>query len=398
MNRMERLAELAVTFGANVQPGQVLRISGEVGHCELTQVMADVAYRRGAGFVDVDLQDPFVHRARVMHAPSDTLGFAPNWPETRIRELDRQHGASIKIVGPTAPGLLDGLDPARVVAAERPRSRAWREAEYRVNCTIVPGPTPAWARAVHPELAPEMALDALWRDIEVVCRLDAPDPAAAWRRRFADLAERARALTALRLDAVRLRGPGTDLVIGLPPSARWDQAGHVSERGIAHAWNLPSEEVFTVPNRDRVDGHARLTRPVRVAGRLVTGATVAFSAGRVIAVSGGDGVATLREFIARDAGMARLGELALVDADSAVAGTGRTYGITLLDENAASHVALGFGFTDLVDDADRDRVNDAPDHLDVMVGTDEVEVTGRHADGHETPLLRAGRWQLGGER
>ena len=299
MNRMERLAELAVTFGANVQPGQVLRISGEVGHCELTQVMAEVAYRRGARFVDVDLQDPFVHRARVMHAPSDTLGFAPNWPETRIRELDRQHGASI---------------------------------------------------------------------------------------------------TALRLDAVRLRGPGTDLVIGLPPSARWDQAGHVSERGIAHAWNLPSEEVFTVPDRDRVDGHARLTRPVRVAGRLVTGTTVAFSAGRVIDVSGGDGVATLREFIARDPGMTRLGELALVDAGSAVAGTGRTYGITLLDENAASHVALGFGFTDLVDDADRDRVNDAPDHLDVMVGTDEVEVTGRHADGHETPLLRAGRWQLGGER
>ena len=284
---MQRLAELAVTFGANVQPGQILRISGEVGHQELARMVANVAYR---------------------------------------------HGASIKIVGPTSPGLLDDLDPVRVVAA-----------------------------------------------------------AAARRRRFAGLAERARALTALRLDAVRLRGPGTDLV-GLPPSARWDQAGHVSERGIAHAWNLPSEEVFTVPDRDRVDGHVRLTRPARVAGRLITAATLTLRDGQVVAVAGGGDVRTLREFIARDLGTGRLGELALVDADSAVAPTGQMFGVTLLDENAASHVALGFGFTDLVDDADRDRVNDAPDHLDGMVGSDEVEVTGRHPDGRETPLLRAGRW------
>lgn len=237
-----------------------------------------------------------------------------------------------------------------------------------------------------------MALDALWSDIEEVCRLREGDPAAAWRRRFAHLAQRARALTALRLDAVRLRGPGTDLVLGLPPSARWDQAGHVSERGIAHAWNLPSEEVFTVPDRDRVDGDVRLTRPARVAGRLIAAATLTFREGQVVGVAGGGDVRTLREFIARDPGADRLGELALVDADSAVARTGQTFGVTLLDENAASHVALGFGFTDLVDDADRDRVNDAPDHLDVMVGSDEVEVTGRHADGRETPLLYAGRW------
>jgi aminopeptidase len=253
----------------------------------------------------------------------------------------------------------------------------------------------AWAQRLRPELAPDGALDALWGDVAVACRLDQPDPVAAWRRRFAELGARARALTALRLDAVHLRGPGTDLVVGLPRTARWEGPTNVSERGIEHAWNLPSEEVYTAPDRDRVDGRVRLTRPAVVGGRTIAGVALTFRDGRVVDMAADDDLGALREFAARDEGTARLGELALVDADSAVGSLGRAFGLILLDENTAAHVALGFAFPELVDAADRERVNQSGSQLDLTVGSAELEVTGIHADGREQPLLSRGEWQLG---
>jgi aminopeptidase len=390
---LERLADLAVRLGANVQPGQVLRVSAATDQLGLVRAVADFAYRQGARFVDVDLDDPYVHRARVLHAPADSLAYVPDWPQARVRELDRVHGASIRITAPSTG--LDDLDPRRVNLAQPPHSPAWREVQYRVNNTIVPGPTAAWAHRLRPELAPDEALDALWADIAVACRLDQPDPVAAWRRRFAELGARARALTGLRLDAVHLRGPGTDLVVGLPRTARWEGPTNVSERGIEHAWNLPSEEVYTAPDRDRVHGRVRLTRPAVVGGRTVAGVVLTFRDGRVVDMAADDDLGALREFAARDDGTARLGELALVDADSAVGSLGRAFGLILLDENTAAHIALGFAFPELVDTADRERVNQSGSHLDLTVGSAELEVTGIHADGREQPLLSRGEWQLG---
>ena len=160
MDAARRLAELAVGFGANVQPGQVVGVSAEVGHQELVRAVADAAYRRGARYVDVELSDPHVQRSRVLHAPADALGHQPQWCEARIRELDAEQGARCSILGPTDPGLFDDLDPVRVVQAQRPRSRAWREVEGRVNCTIIPGPTTGWARSLWPDLSAEAALAA----------------------------------------------------------------------------------------------------------------------------------------------------------------------------------------------------------------------------------------------
>jgi aminopeptidase len=372
----------------------VVRVVGDVDHAELVQAIADVAYQPGARFVDVDLADPRLHRLRALHAREDSLTYAPAWPEARIRELDEVHGASIRIVSPM-PGLFDDLDPERVARAQPPRSRAWRDVEYRVNNTIIPGPTEAWARALRPDAAPAVALAALWEDMTVACRLAEPDPVAAWRHRFAELGGRAKQLTALALDAVKLRGPGTDLVVGLPPSARWEPPSHVSDRGIEHVWNLPSEEVYTVPDKDRADGHARLTSPAVVGGRLVDDVTLTFAGGRVVAVEGSDGVDALRAYLARDDGTARLGEVALVDGAGAVGSLGRTFGLILLDENRAGHIALGFGFPDMVGPSHQHMVNTSGDHLDVTIGSDEVEVTGVDSSGREHPVLRGGGWQLG---
>lgn len=394
VREMERLAELAVSVGANVQAGQVVRVSADVVNVDLVRAVADAAYRRGARFVEVALSDLLVWRSQLLHARGAPQVYAPEWREAGIRELDEVGGAHIMIHGPTAPGLFDDLDPVRVSHARPPRSRAWREVEYRVNNTIIPGPNQAWADALYPELSPSPAAAKLWAQISSACRLHQPDPAVAWRRRFAELRHRADLLTGLGLDAVRLLGPGTDLLVGLAPTARWEPPTNINAHGIEHAWNLPSEEIYTVPDRNRVDGHVRLTRPAVVAERLVRDVGLSFSAGEVVKLTGGKGVEALREFLARDPGNRGPGELALVDGDSAVAKVGQTFGMIMLDENAASHLALGFGFPELVEPAARPHVNQSGDHLDLAIGSDQMTVIGIDHAGGEHLLLREGRWQL----
>jgi aminopeptidase len=392
----QRLADLAVDLGANVQPGQLVRIAAEVGHLDVVRAVAESAYRRGARFVDVRLFDPLVQRARILHVPAAALEEVPSWEVERIRVLGEERGASISITGPTVPWAFDDLDPGRVGRVSLPWVPQWRDVESLVNWTVIPFPTPAWAAAVRPELSGEDALAALWKDVVFACRLDESDPAAAWRTRLGQLGRRAEALNELSLDSVRFHGPGTDVRVGVLAGARWEHPAMVSARGVEHMPNLPTEEIFTVPDPARVDGVVRLTRPALVGGRLIHEVTLEFRGGRVAAIEGPPGVQALREFVARDDGASRLGELALVDASSRVGQLGKTFGVILLDENAVSHVALGFGFPELVaDDDDRDKVNRSAVHLDVMVGSDEIAVTGLDRDGRQHALLRRGEWAMG---
>ena len=271
-------------------------------------------------------------------------------------------------------------------------SAQWRDASQLINWTIIPAATEGWASRLRPKLARDEALSALWADLAHVCRLDGPDPVADWRDRLADLRDRAEWLTTLDLAAVHFEGPETDLTVGLMPGVRWDRAEMTSQGGLAFVPNLPTEEVYTTPDPLRVDGNVRLTRPVVIGGREIADVVLRFDGGRVREVSGPPEVSALREFVARDEGTARLGELALVDGDSRVAGLGQTFGEVLLDENAASHVALGYGFPALAPSASRQAVNVSNHHLDVMIGASDVQVTGLTRGGRSHPLLRDGRW------
>jgi len=387
-----RLAELAVGFGANVQLGQDVYLTAETGHLDGVRAVAEVAYARGARFVDVRWFDPYVQRSRIAYAAEETLGHVAEWELARQRQMGDDGAASIKLTGPTAPGALDALDPARVAQASIGPSGFGR-IETLVNWTVVPWPTAGWAAALYPDKDPDAALAALWGDVAAVCRLDEPDPVAAWRTRLNELSGIGQRLTALRLDAVRLRGPGTDLTVGLLPGARWQASAEmISESGIASVPNLPTEEVFTIPDPARVDGHVRLTRPALVSGRLVTGVQLEFRAGELVCIDGDDGVDALRQFTARDAGARRLGELALVGNEGRVGQVGRAFGVILLDENAASHVALGYGLADCVEPADRGSINVSEHHLDVMVGSSAVQVTGIDRAGRQHLLLDEGAW------
>ena len=400
MNRselIEGLAQLAVGLGANVQPGQIVSVSSEPGKEALARAIAEAAYRRGAKFVEVTVFDPQVKRARLRHADPDTLAFVPPWLGERVRRLGEERAALISMSGPAAPNVMDGIDPALLGIDLLPRLKESGELidGRLVNWTIVPCPTPGWARLVHPELEEHEALDQLWDEVAHVCRLREDDPVAAWRARIAQLNDVSERLSSLALDSVHFVGPGTDLTVGLLPSSGWLAADFETVDGLVHLPNLPTEEVFSTPDPRRVNGHVSSTKPLFVSGMLITGLRVRFEDGRAVAIDADTGAETLRQMTRRDEGAAFLGEVALVDRQSRIGELGTVFCDTLLDENAASHIALGhaYGFA-VADPVDRERVNHSEIHVDFMIGSPQVAVTGVTRAGHEVPLLRDGEWQI----
>jgi aminopeptidase len=393
---VERLADLAVGFAANVQRGQIVAIGAELGKEEMVRALAASAYRRGAKFVDAVYFDMHLKRARILHAEEETLGFVPSWYGERMLELGRQRCARIGLAGPATPGLLDDVDPAR---AGRDQLPALKETgilvnEATTNWTIVPFPTAAWARQVHPDLPGDEALRQLGEEVLHVCRLDEDDPIAAWRERMDVLVGVAERLSARRFDALRFRGEGTDLTVGLLPTTRFLAAEFETVDGIRHMPNLPSEEVFGAPDPRRTDGVVRATKPLVVAGSIVRGLEVEFRDGRAVRIDADENAELLRGYAARDEGAARLGEVALVDGEGRIGRLGTTFFDTLLDENAASHIALGQAYAFTAGEEDRERLNRSGIHVDFMIGGDDVDVSGVADDGEDVPLLRGGAWRL----
>jgi aminopeptidase len=396
-NVIPALAELIVRFGANVQPGQIVSLGSEPGKEPLARAVAEAAYKAGAKFVDMNVFDIHLKRARALHADPDTLSFVPPWYGERMRAIGELRGASIALTGPVAPHIMDGIDPALLGRDLLPRVRESIEIvnQRTTNWTAAPCPTAAWAKLVHPDAAAADQLAHLWRDVAHVCRVDEPDPVAAWEQRMDGLKAVASKLDGMRLAAVRFDGPGTELTVGLLPSGRWQCAHITTVDGIVHAPNIPTEEVFTTPDPRRVHGHVRSTKPLFVSGVLITGLQVRFEDGRAVEIGADQGADTLRALSQRDLGAARLGEVALVDRDSRIGNLDTVFFDTLLDENAASHIALGEGldFT-VLDEADREHINRSELHIDFMIGSGDVAVTGIDPGGAEVPLLRDGTWQI----
>jgi aminopeptidase len=394
--QIRALAELAVRFGADVQPGQIVSISSEPGKEQLTRAIAEAAYLAGAKFVDLSVFDVHLKRSRLLHADRETLGYVPPWIGQRTLELGDAHAARISLSGPVAPHALDDVDPELIGLDMMPRIPESMTVvnDRTTNWSIVPCPTRDWAMLVHPRLEPAAALERLWAEISHVCRLHEPDPSAAWRERFDELIRVAATLTDRRFDTIHLQGPGTDLRVGLLASSRWIAASMETVDGIVHHANIPSEEVFTTPDPDRVDGTVTATKPLFTSGTTVSGLRVAFEAGRAVRIDADEGAEVIRGLVARDDGAAKLGELALVDREGRIGPLGTVFYDTLLDENAASHIALGGGYQAGVEsDEDRARVNTSAIHIDFMIGSDEIAVTGIDGDGAEVALLRDGRWQ-----
>jgi aminopeptidase len=393
---LARFADLVVGFGANVQPDQIVAIGGEPGKEYLVRALAASAYRHGARFVDVTWFDPHVKRARIQHARPETLDFVPPWYGERILALGDQRAARVGLSGPSAPGLLADLDPVLVGKDRLPMVKESIKVvnDRTTNWSICPCPTPAWADLVFPELPEDERLERLEEQLLHVLRLDEEDPIGAWRTRADALVSTAERLSERRFDALHYEGPGTDLTIGLLPSSGWRAARFQTVGGIEHMPNLPTEEVFTTPDPERTQGTVTSTKPlVLIDGTVVRDLVVRFESGRAVDVQASEGGDTLRTITETDPGAARLGECALVDREGRIGGLGTIFYDTLLDENAASHVALGQGFPFVLDEDDRDRSNDSQIHIDFMVGSNELTVTGITDTGDRVPVLVEGRWR-----
>jgi aminopeptidase len=396
---LDRYAELIVDVGANVQPDQVLAVEGPPEAAPLVRRIARRAYEHGALYVDAVYFDPQVKRLRNQLAAEDSLDWVPPWIGRRMLDLGELDAARIVLTPIVPPGLLDGIDPARTGRDRLPSvPEVFRVVDDRsVAWTVSPFPTESWAQLVFPELEPASALDALWEDVAHVCRLDESDPADAWRRRIDEIWQTASRLDELHLDALRFVGPGTDLTVGLLPSSRFakEGGGATTRTGIQHVPNLPTEELFTTPDPERTEGVVTSTKPLDVGGSIVTGLRVRFDQGRAVEIEADENAEALRHRCATDEGAARLGEVALVDGESRIGRLGRTFFNTLLDENAASHVALGDAYSaPIADPADLPRINESEIHIDFMIGSDEVTVGGVTRAGDELPLLVGGAWQI----
>lgn len=393
---LDRYAELICGFAANVQHGQVVALDASVGHEPLVRAIVANAYRRGARYVDVAYHDEHVKHARLLYADEATLPYVPPWLGERLLAVAGQDGAQIRLNGPVAPDLMEGIDPRRAGADRLPKltEQLTTINARRSNWTVVACPTPGWARQVHPELPAERAWERLSEQLVRICRLDEEDPAAAWGGRADELSAIVTRLTERRFDAVHFAGPGTDLRVGLLPGSRWTCARLRTTGGVEHFANLPSEEVYTCPDPARVEGTVRSTRPLLLAGSMVTGVELVLRAGRVVHVDAERGADVLRTAIAWDDGARCLGEVALVDGRARVGEADTVFFNMLLDENAASHIALGQGFEFTVGPDERGRVNRSAVHIDLIIGGDDVGVDGIAADGARVPLLRDGTWQF----
>jgi aminopeptidase len=393
---LERFAHLAVDFSANVQPGQIVTIEAETGMEAIVRAVAERAYERGARFVDPTYFDPYVKRSRLQHAPDDSLEFVPEWYGNRMLQLGDVRAARIVFVPRVSPGILNGVDPKRAGRDQLPDIRERLEIINKrlVNWTIMPFPTQSWAELVYPDLNGEAALARLTEELSHVCRLDENDPVAAWRERKETLHSVAARLSEHHFDAIRLEGPGTDLTVGLLPTSLWEGGSTTTVDGIEHMPNVPTEEVYTTPDPTRADGVVRATKPLDVAGTIVRGLEVRFEGGRAVDIQADSGAEVLRERAGYDADASRLGELALVDREGRIGTLGTTFYNTLLDENAASHIALGNAYELTVGAEDLPKINKSAIHIDFMIGGDDVQVTGLNADGTEVPVLHGGTWQI----
>jgi len=397
--RLSAYARLAVRVGLNLQPGQVLGVNALIEHAPLARAVAREAYSAGAQFVDVLYTDQHVRRAHIAGASEEALDWSPPWLVKRLDDLGASGGALLAITGNPEPEIFADLDGARV---GRARMRAVSEASLRLtdglcNWSIVSYPTEGWAETIFGE--PDV--ERLWQAVASAVRLDEPDPVAAWQTHIARLAERAGSLNGRRFDALRYRGPGTDLTIGLHPESTWVAASS-EVRGIRYVPNMPTEEVLTAPDARRVDGTVRATYPLQIQGTIVRGLEVRFENGRAVDVRAEQGEELMRTHVATDEGAARLGEVALVDGTSRVGSTGIVFYDTLFDENAASHIALGTailstvaGALELSPEARHEQgINHSSIHTDFMIGSNELEVSGVDGHGSETPILSGGSWVL----
>ncbi len=402
---LEKYADLIVHIGLNLRAGQRLLVTKTpLAAAPLARHIAASAYRAGARLVDVVYNDEQILLQRFNHAPRDSFDEYPYWVPQLIKEI-LENGDALIAFSADDPDLLKGQDPGLVGTYLKTRMNHIRRYQDALmvnasNWLVVAYPIPVWAAKVFPHLPADEALAKLWRAVAKACRLDLDDPVAAWKEHDRQLHARRELLTRKQYTALQYRAPGTDLTVGLPQGHRWMGGHATSANGINFIPNLPTEEVFTLPHKDRVEGTVRASLPLSYQGALIENFDLVYQDGRVVEIHAEKNEGFLREIVETDEGSHRLGEVALVPQDSPIAASRQMFFNTLFDENAASHLALGRAYKFTL--ADGEEMSDEEfsarggnmslAHVDFMIGSDEMDIDGVLPDGRIEALMRAGRW------
>ena len=402
--KLDKLAEVAIRVGLGLRTGQELVMTASLDSLPLARRITEQAYRAGASLVTTLYSDDETALMRYHYAPKESFDHAAKWLYDGMGAAFKSGAARLAIAGAN-PALLANEDPDKVGRANRAVSQAYRPAlelitRHEINWTIVASATPSWAAAMFPEDAPPVAMEKLWNAIFATTRINHEDPVGEWKKHDANLQKRAAYLNEKRYATLQYRGPGTDFRLGLADDHLWMGGGTTAGNGLYCIPNMPTEEVFTTPHKDRADGTITATKPLSHQGTMIEGIQVRFEKGRIVEAHASRGEEVLQKLIDTDDGARRLGEVALVPHSSPIAHSGMLFYNTLFDENAASHIALGQAYSSCVRDGDKlskeelaaRGANESLIHVDWMIGSGKLDIDGIAASGTVEPLMRQGEW------
>lgn len=402
--QLDRLADVGVRIGLNLQPGQDLVLTGPVAALPLVRRITAAAYRAGAGLVTPVLGDEELTLARYRHADDASFDRAPDWLYRGMAEAFAKGAARMAIVGDD-PMLLSEQDPAKAARAGKANALAYQPAlekiaNFDINWSIVSYPTPSWAQRIFPDLPVDTAVARLADAIFAASRVNVDDPVAAWTAHNTELARRTRWLNTQRFASLHFTGPGTDLKVGLADGHAWHGGASEARNGVICNPNIPTEEVFTTPHARQVEGRVRASKPLSHQGSLIDGIEMRFEGGRIIEARATRGEAVLHRLLDTDEGARRLGEVALVPHSSPISQSGLLFFNTLFDENAACHIALGQCYSKCFDGGDtlgKEQIearggNASMIHVDWMIGGAETDIDGITTDGERVAVFRRGEW------
>ena len=400
---MRSYAKLIVRVGANVQKGQEVRVFASLDQPEFIKMLAEECYKAGASRVTVDWNYPELTKLSARYMKLRDLSETREWEKARMQDMVDHLPVRIFIESEDPDGLR-GINPKyfKAFAARIKISKPYRDAiDNKHQWCIAAVPGEAWAKKVHPELSKRAAVEQLWKDILYTARADGEDPIADWEEHNRDLKARSKYLNALHLRELRYHSAnGTDFKVGLIPTAEFHAGRDTTMQGVVYDPNMPTEEVFTSPDRRTAEGIVYATKPLSYQGQLIENFSVRFEKGRAVEVKAEKGQDVLEQIISMDEGCHYLGECALVPKESPIHQSGLLFYNTLFDENAACHLALGFGFDECVkgfenmtkEELYEIGVNDAGNHTDFMIGSDDLSIDGVDEHGNVHPIFRNGTW------
>ena len=407
---LRKYAEAIVKVGLNLRRGQRLIITHATARGvppagrALVHEITKAAYAAGARFVDVLWGDEELMRLRLQHAPGDSFSEYPTWQIKGILDIIKNGDALLSVYA-NDPDVYNGLDPERVGAMQKSHLENYQDVSIAItrnaiNWCVVASGAPAWAAKIFPDLPPQEAEEKLWQAIFETTRAVEPDPVAAWSEHIKNLRRRADYMQTKKYTGLHYKSNQTDFTVGLPYGHKWISAQSLAENGVVFTANMPTEEIFTLPDRSRADGILASTFPLSYAGSLIEDFTVRFEDGKIVNVTAKKNEAILKKLVDTDEGSTRLGEVALVPASSPIARRGHLFYNTLFDENASCHVAIGrayrftlIGGEELTEEEFATAGgNTSLAHVDFMIGSPQMDIDGIKEDGTREPVMRSGEW------